>query len=112
MDRRFFLLLFILMMPVFVLANGSEGIFENPIGSNSFEALLQAVLKNLVRFASLIAIMAIIIVGFRWVIAAASGNPTKIESTKKMFWWVLIGTVLIVGATAITDAVINFAKNL
>ena len=98
---------------IVAIAYGAGAVaIENPIAAKSFPALIQQIAKAVRTIAFPIAIVAIIFVGFRFVTHSASGNSKGLEEDKKMFFWVLIGTTVIVGASVLADAIVDFAKKL
>ena len=84
----------------------------NPISVCTIEDLINAVATQIVTFGSVAAAIAIIVVGFRLVVASASGNQGEIAQAKKMLGWVLTGTAIVVGAGALASAVVNTIKTL
>lgn len=86
---------------------------ENPLGDvNTFDKLVLNSLKILTPLAFTFAVVAVIIVGFKFVVAAVSGNEAEYKSAKKALVWVLIGAAVAVGAYAIAQAVVESAKQL
>lgn len=85
---------------------------ENPISANSFQALIERLADAILKIAIPLAVVAIIFVGFKFVLASASGNAKGLEEARKMFLWLVAGTALIVGSSALAKAVVNFAKDL
>lgn len=102
--------LFILgMMSVAFSAYGIE--YENPIKVKSFLDLITTIAKAVVAIGIPLATAAIVFIGIRIVIAAAGGNPSKVQEAKKLLWYVLIGTVVIVGAAYLAEAAVKFAQS-
>lgn len=85
---------------------------ENPIKAKSFPELIQQIAKAVRLIAFPLAIVAIIFVGFKFVISSARGDEKGLGEAKKMFFWVVIGTAIIVGASALAEWVVEFAKTL
>lgn len=85
---------------------------NNPLNVSSFPELIQALTNGLLPLASLLAGVALMFAGFRFITAAASGDAKKLQEAKSMFWWVVVGTAVIVGASALAEAVVNFARGL
>jgi hypothetical protein len=77
----------------------------NPIKAGSIQDLIYLIVSIATYIGVVIAILAFIYVGFKFV--AAQGNPEKISEAKKMFLWIVIGVAILIGATAITDVVKN-----
>jgi hypothetical protein len=86
---------------------------QNPIApTSSFLQLIINISKAVTMIATPLAIAAIVFVGFKLVVAAAQGNDKGLQDGKKMLWWVLIGTAIIIGASVLAQVVVNFAKTL
>lgn len=85
---------------------------QNPIGAQSFTELIKRLADAILTIAIPLAVVAIIFVGFKFVLASASGNAKGLEESRKMLLWVAIGTALIVGASAIAKALVDFAQRL
>lgn len=84
----------------------------NPIGAKSFGELILRLTGAIVKIAMVFAPVAILIVGFKLIAAAASGDAKKLQDTKTMLWWVIIGTAVVVGASVLAGAVVQFVKEL
>ena len=82
--------------------------FCNPLAVNSFSALVTTIAEAVLKIGVPLAGAAIIFVGVRFVIAAASGNEGAVTKAKTMLWYVLIGTVIIVGGSVLADAIVKF----
>ena len=83
---------------------------ENPINSGTFEAVVAKIAELIARIGMVLVVVFIIYSGFLFV--SARGDEKKLESAKSMFFWTIIGAAIIIGAYAIAQAVINFAKQL
>lgn len=86
--------------------------FPNPIKSESLEALVKNIAKGIVQLVLVLAPVMIVITGFRLLVAATTGNQNELSKARKLFLYTLIGAALVVGAYAISNAVINFAQGL
>lgn len=87
--------------------------FPNPLGqTKTVTGLIDAVSKAVIYVALPIAVVAIIIVGLRLLIAGAAGESGKVAESKTLLWWVVIGTAIVVGSAAIANAVVNFTQTL
>lgn len=84
----------------------------NPIGAKSFLDLINAVAKAITQIGAVFAVVAIIIVGFRFVAASASGDTKSLAEVRKLFWGIFIGTAIIVGSSMLAQAVVNTIKTL
>ncbi len=87
---------------------------ENPLGprTTSITALITSIIDQLTPVAVVIAVFAIIVVGFQFVFAAVQGEPGKIKDARKNLWWVLIGVGIIVSADLLARAAKVFFSNL
>ena len=94
---------------IFVSAQGN---IPNPIKYDNFPDLLLAVTTAVRNIGMVLAVLAIVIIGFKFIQASAAGNEGGIKEARKYFWWVLIGTAVVVGASVIATAVINFVKGI
>ncbi len=89
----------------------SEGFsIKNPIQANSFAEVVQRFAELLTKIGIPIAAIFLMYSGFLFV--SARGDAGKITEAKKVFWWTIIGTILIVGAYALATAVVDFAQKL
>ncbi len=80
-------------------SNGSSGLC-NPLKVNSIQELLTAILGYLVQVGTVIIVLMMVYVGFKFVLAR--GNPTELQNAKKMLLWTIIGALVILGAQAIS----------
>lgn len=102
-------ILLVLASFAFVYAQGN---IPNPIKYNDFPSLLLAITTAVRNIGMIFAVLAIVIIGFKFIQASAAGNEGGIKEARKYFWWVLIGTAVVVGASVIAGAVIEFVKKL
>ncbi len=85
---------------------------KNPITSPTLQDLIVKLSEGLLKLVFILAPVFIIISGFRFLIAASTGNQAGLTMAKKLFMWTLIGTAIIVGASVIATVIVNFAKGL
>lgn len=80
---------------------------DNPLSSDigTLEDLVQALLTVLIIIAAPIVVIFIILAGFKYV--TAQGDPGKLEEAKKALLYAIIGGILIIGATAIFEIIVN-----
>lgn len=104
------------VLPLVALAecppSDNPNAYPNPICANTFLELIQSVAEAARTIAVPFAVIAIIIVGFRFVAAAAGGKTEEVAKARKLFLWVLVGSAIIVGSTILVEAVINTIKTL
>lgn len=87
---------------------------ENPLGpkTTSITDLITSIIGQLTPVAVVIAVFAIIVVGFQFVLAAVQGESAKITQARKNLMWVLIGVGIIVSAKLLAEAAKVFFSNL
>lgn len=79
------------------------------LGNNSPETLVISIINWTLGLLALIAVILILIGGFRWM--TAGGNEEKIESAKKTLYAAIIGLVIILAGWGISVYVINNLLN-
>jgi len=80
------------------------GLFENPLKFKSFLGFFQAVVRGvIVPVGVVIAVLALIYSGFLFVVA--QGNEEKIRKARMTFFYTVVGTILLLGAWAIVEAI-------
>jgi|CXWK01.1.fsa_nt_gi type IV secretory pathway VirB2 component (pilin) len=114
----FLLILFVLVFPVVVGAqvtgSGNDGVtgsgqetkLNSPLAGsvddiNEFIALV--INRIIFPIGSVIIVIMIIYTGFKFVMA--QGNPSEIESARRMLLYVIIGAAILLGAAAIAAAI-------
>ncbi len=83
---------------------------NNPLKVDSIEGAIELFMNAVLRIA-----MPFIVVFFIWSglsFILARGNPDKIKTAKKMFWYTVIGTLLILGAWTITNIIIGTVNSV
>lgn len=106
----FFLIFLFNSGVVFGQNNCSPGEICNPLKSNTFEALIKDIAEMVVKIGIPLVAVFIIYSGFLFVTAA--GNEEKTTKAKDNFFWAMLGAAIIVGAYAISTAIVEFAKTL
>jgi type IV secretion system pilin len=79
---------------------------DNPVGNRSFADVLAAVINALLLFAGAIAVLFLIVGGFRYVVSA--GNPDQVEAAKKTILYAVLGLIIIFVAFVLTQLAMNF----
>lgn len=82
---------------------GGEDGSGNPVGINSIEDLVVAILEILIVIAIPIIVLSIIYAGFLYV--TAQGNAQQIQQATRALTYSVIGGVLVIGAVAISAIV-------
>lgn len=89
---------------------GGSGILKNPLKSCSFADLVQNIAEIVTEIGAFIATIALIYAGFLFV--TARGDVKKLDEAKKIFFWTIIGTAILLGAWVLAEAIQGFVGNL
>lgn len=97
----------IVLLPVIVFAkvSGEQATLINPLGDSNktiFD-LVTKLLKLAAEIGAIVCVFFIIYSGFLFV--KAQGKPEEIEKAKTVFFWSVIGTAVLLGATAVADII-------
>jgi len=84
--------------------------FSNPLKVNTIQDAIKLFVNAIVRIAIPVIVVFFIWSGLSFVLA--QGNPTKIEKAKNMFFYTVIGTLLILGAWTITNAIVGTVNSI
>ena len=111
------LLCFIISLSVFltlfqvssVLATGAPGqrvALQNPLNANTFGEFVDAIANIVIKIGGVLAVIFIIISGFLFV--TARGNEEQLGKAKTSLTWTIVGTAVLLGASVIAKAIVNF----
>lgn len=78
---------------------------ENPIHANNVQELILTITDFIIFLGTLIAVIMFIWVGFKFVMA--QGEPKAITDAKHMFFAVVVGTAILIGAKLIVEVIQN-----
>ncbi len=82
-------------------STGNDSIsIVNPIGYNKIPDLLKAILTAIVQIAIPFLVLAIMYVGFLFVVAR--GNPEKLAQARQALFYTLLGALIILGAQTLS----------
>jgi hypothetical protein len=88
---------------------GKGGVYtiSNPLSSkfNSVGTLLEGFVEIFSYLAVLFAVLMLIYVGFRFVLA--QGEPAEMNKLKDWLLWIVVGVAIVIGARVIVSVVIN-----
>ncbi len=111
---------FIMLVPLVGLAAGesgytgssqlSTGKLVNPLSVNNFCDLIKVVLQAILVIGVPIAVMFLVYVGFKFVLA--QGNPEKIKEAQRNFFNTIIGIAIFLGALTIAEVIQSTLSNL
>ncbi len=83
----------------------------NPLQSgSSLESFLGSILDFVIRIGSVVVILMMVFVGFKFV--TAQGNESKVTEAKGMLLWTVIGALVLLGAKAIQVAITATVQSL
>ncbi len=83
----------------------------NPLGDiDSFQELIEAILKAAMIIGLPVAVLFIVFAGFRFV--WARGNSSELQKAKTNLLWTVIGIAVFFGAWIITDVIVNTLKDV
>ncbi len=84
---------------------------NNPLtGISTIPEAINKILSIVIRIALPLIIIMFIYSGIQFI--TARGNPKKIEEAKNMFFYTVIGTLLVLGAWTITNAIVGTVNNI
>ena len=104
-------LYFLVPALIFLPFLASAETFPNPLGStSSFAQVVQKFADLVTKIGLPIATVFLIYAGLLFV--TARGNDEQLKKAKATFYWTTLGTAVLVGASALATAVIDFAGKL
>lgn len=78
---------------------------QNPLKVSTIEEAIKFFITTILKIAIPFIVVFFIWAGLKFILA--QGKPDKIKEAKNMFWFTIIGTLLILGAYTITNAIIG-----
>lgn len=96
-----------LALPFVVFASGctggSAGGLCNPLGYNSLWEFLQRMLQLIVQIGFPVIVLYIVFIGFKFI--TAEGKPEKLKEVQSLFFWAIIGALVVLGSQALALAI-------
>jgi hypothetical protein len=89
---------------------GSSCGADGSANSSCLEDFLMGILKFIIRIGTIVVILMMVYVGFKFV--AAQGNESKLSEAKSMLMWTVIGALILLGAQAIAIGIKETAQAL
>jgi hypothetical protein len=83
---------------------------NNPLKVDTVQDAVKVFMDAVIKIAIPFIVVFFIWSGLQFILA--QGNPKKLETAKHMFWYTVIGTLLILGAWAITDAIVGTVNSI
>ncbi len=75
----------------------------NPLGYTSLITFLQKILSLVAQIGLPVIVLFIVFIGFRFI--AAEGKPEKLKEVQSLFFWALVGALLVLGAWTLAQAI-------
>jgi hypothetical protein len=82
----------------------------NPLEAETFSQLISKIISIVAEIGLPLAVVVLMYAGFLFV--TARGNEEQIKTAKKVFFWAIVGTALILGAWVIAEAINEFLVGL
>lgn len=89
--------------------SGSRTI-QNPLRVNSIAEFISALLRAVIAIGIPIAILFIVLAGFKFI--AAQGSPDKLSEARTNFLYVVIGIAIFIGASALAELVMATLRQI
>ena len=83
---------------------------QNPLKVNTITEAVKFFVNTLIKIAIPFIVVFFIWAGLKFILA--QGKPDKVTEAKKMFWYTIVGTLLILGAWTITNAIIGTVNSI
>lgn len=96
------ILLFLVPSGVF---GAAVSVIQNPIGHNSFFGLLTVVVKWLLGFVAILALLAMVIGGIRMI--TSFGNEDSVRKGKQILTWAIVGLAVVVLSYTILNIIFS-----
>lgn len=98
-----------LFMPFLVLAQtqcgtggGGSGLC-NPLGYTSLVEFLNRILQLIAQIGFPIIVLFMVFIGFKFI--TANGKPEEITKVQSLFFWAIVGSLVVLGAQALSLAI-------
>lgn len=83
---------------------------KNPLKVNTLQEAISLFMDAVIKIAIPFIVVFLIWSGLKFILAR--GNAKELETAKKTFWYTVIGALLILGAWAITDAIVGTINSI
>ena len=93
-------------------SGGSSGsrTIQNPLRVNSIAEFISALLRAVIAIGIPIAILFIVLAGFKFI--AAQGSPDKLSEARTNFLYVVIGIAIFIGASALAELIMATIRQI
>jgi len=75
----------------------------NPLGYDSLTEFLRRILQLIVQIGFPVIVLYIVFIGFKFI--TAEGKPDKLKEVQSLFFWAIIGALVVLGAEALSLAI-------
>ncbi len=89
----------VLSVPLFAFADG----LTNPLGYNSLTEFLRRMLQLVAEIGFPVIVLFIVFIGFKFI--TAEGKPEEIAKVRSLFFWAIVGSLIVLGAEALSLAI-------
>ena len=91
-------------------SGGGSRTIQNPLQVQSISQFISALLKAVIAIGVPIAILFIVLAGFKFV--AAQGSPDKLSEARTNFMYVIIGIAIFIGASALAEIIMATLRQI
>lgn len=95
-------------LPLLALAAqcpSSSGELCNPLAYTSLTDFLYKLLELVVQIGFPVIVLFIVYIGFKFITASASGKPEELAKVRSLFFWAIIGSMILLGGKALALAI-------
>ncbi len=85
------------------LCEGGEGGLCNPLGYNSLMEFLRRLLQLIAQIGLPVIVLFIVFIGFKFI--AAQGKADELNKVRSLFFWAIIGALIVLGAEVLAIAI-------
>ncbi len=84
--------------------------FPNPIKATDIRELVKDILDIVVDFGAIVVVFFLVYAGFLFV--KAQGNPGEIKTAKEVFFWTIVGGMIVLGAHVLSRVIQNTVNQI
>lgn len=104
-----FTFMFVLQFAIFNTASATVS-FPNPIKATDLRQLVKDILDVVVDFGAIIVVFFLVYAGFLFV--KAQGNEGEITKAKSVFFWTIVGGMIVLGAHVLSRVIQNTVNQI
>lgn len=95
--------LVILSIPLTALGACSGNQLCNPLGYSTITEFLDRILRLVVQIGFPVIVLYIVFIGFKFI--TAQGKAEKLNEVRSLFFWAIVGSLVVLGAQALSLAI-------